>query len=343
MTAVEQKRDIAARLCQFAQGRLSDNAFGLFGSLGYHSDARLNLESDAPHTFLEALDPDGKLDPERALVSEWRAAGFLFQLTQDDLITQISMFKLRQYDRMQYLSYVFLAIELQAERYARGKLAQITREVNKLFPMPAMVLFKHGGALTLAVINRRPNKLQQSKDVLEKVTLIKDIAFAHPHRAHIEILHDLSLEQLKAKHPLSSFNDLHDAWQKTLDSSELNKRFYQEVANWYFWAMQNVTFPQDIDPDPKVRNAISVIRLITRLIFVWFLREKGLVPDDLFEPRELKKLLKYDDPQDSTYYKAVLQNLFFATLNQEMNCPAHPDSRKFRARASKERGRERRN
>jgi len=44
-------------------------------------------------------------------------------------------------------------------------------------------------------------------------------------------------------------------------------------------------------------------------------------------------MLKYDDPKKSTYYKAIMQNLFFATLNQEMNTPDKPDNRKFRSKA----------
>ena len=39
----------------------------------------------------------------------------------------------------------------------------------------------------------------ESKDVLEKVTLIKDINILIPHRAHIEILFDLSFDELKDK------------------------------------------------------------------------------------------------------------------------------------------------
>ena len=79
------------------------------------------------------------------------------------------------------------------------------------------------------------------------------------------------------------------------------------------------------------RNANNVIRLITRIIFIWFLKEKHLVPDELFEEEKLKLILKYEDPNGSTYYKAILQNLFFATLNQEMNKPGKPPVRKFRA------------
>jgi len=49
--------------------------------------------------------------------------------------------------------------------------------------------------------------------------------------------------------------------------------------------MDNVEFPDDAGKDKEVRNATSVIRLITRLIFVWFLKEKGLVPDELFDEK----------------------------------------------------------
>ena len=77
-------------------------------------------------------------------------------------------------------------------------------------------------------------------------------------------------------------------------------------------------------------NATCIIRLITRLIFVWFLKEKDLVPNVLFDADEIAELLTNVDADESTYYKAVLQNLFFATLNQEMNTPEKPDIRKFR-------------
>ncbi len=54
-------------------------------------------------------------------------------------------------------------------------------------------------------------------------------------------------------------------------------------------------------------------------MFVWFIKEKGLVPDALFEKEALEKELlnTFDaDSKETHYYKAILQNLFFATLNQ---------------------------
>ena len=77
-------------------------------------------------------------------------------------------------------------------------------------------------------------------------------------------------------------------------------------------------FPQGGGAD---RDAIGVIRLLTRLIFVWFIKERGLVPEVLFDREALKAMLKVgpgDTADESHYYHAILQNLFFATLNVDM-------------------------
>jgi len=101
----------------------------------------------------------------------------------------------------------------------------------------------------------------------------------------------------------------------------ITKEFYNELQNWYYYAMDQVKFPDDYkysdDPekDKEIRNAQSLIRLITRLIFIWFLKQKGLVPSNLFNEKELKKIIK-DFGKGNNYYNAILQNLFFATLNK---------------------------
>ncbi len=95
----------------------------------------------------------------------------------------------------------------------------------------------------------------------------------------------------------------------------LSKDFYNKLYGWFLWALSeevNVTFP-----DNKNIN-VKLIRMITRLLFVWFIKQKGLVPDSIFEPRQLKSILAdFDETStvDGNYYNAILQNLFFATLN----------------------------
>ncbi|MCX8029918.1 MAG: BREX-1 system adenine-specific DNA-methyltransferase PglX, partial [Brevinematales bacterium] len=58
----------------------------------------------------------------------------------------------------------------------------------------------------------------------------------------------------------------------------------------------------------------NLIRLLTRLIFVWFLKEKGLIPEEIFDPAFLEGVVK-DFGKDCNYYNVILQNLFFTTLN----------------------------
>ena len=69
--------------------------------------------------------------------------------------------------------------------------------------------------------------------MLEKVTLIKDIRAAGPHRAHIDILADLALPRLMETRTVSSFDALHAAWERTLDIEELNRRFYLDLFEWF--------------------------------------------------------------------------------------------------------------
>src|SRR3990172_924933 len=343
------KHAVKNALGDFAKKSFYDASISLLESLGYRSEKRLELKPNTPKTFLAQFADGRKLNPDHALLDHWQTVDFLFQLTEDE-IKSLGQGKFvfegkGKYNNTVIESYLFFAIALKNSEYTRTQLSGITREINKLFRMPAMLLFRHGDTLTLSIIPRRLHKRDESKDVLEKVTLIKDIRIAEPHRAHIEILFDLSLPELHEQHHFTNWSELQAAWQKTLDSSELNKRFFQEIANWYFWASDHVKFPKPKDiKDADAYKAQSLIRLITRLIFCWFVKEKGLLPDDLFNPVKLQALLKEGDKlptaKHTVYYKAILQNLFFATLNREMNTPDEPDNRKFRGRTKQKNGRD---
>ncbi len=108
----------------------------------------------------------------------------------------------------------------------------------------------------------------------------------------------------------------------------LSKQFYSELFDWYQWAISEktgVTFPNDVANLLDNRKHIEehLIRLITRFMFVWFIKQKRLVPDELFDAKKLKTdILKDFDPDSAksgNYYNAILQNLFFATLNNEID------------------------
>lgn len=313
-----QKTEIGQRIQAFGQESLRDSALALLHCLGYQSDR--TVQTSNLHDFRQQFDPQDKLSHPNALLGQWEKAELLFQLTDEELSRSVALFKDDAVRTSLLQSYVFVAIELKPGDYARGKLAGIARQINRLFPMPVMVLFKVAGQLSIAVINRRVNKRDEQKDVLGKVTLIQNIQIAKPHPGHLDILASFSLAELTAnKRSIQNFDQLHAAWEEVFNVELLNKRFYEELSNWYFWARQQVSFPADLEPDEATRNATSVIRLLTRLIFCWFLKEKGLIPERLFDADELPQLLTNLDDQSSSYYHAILQNLFFATLNQPMN------------------------
>ncbi|MBN3034545.1 MAG: hypothetical protein JW861_03100, partial [Bacteroidales bacterium] len=330
---IELKNGIKAAIQAIDKGNLTQNALNLFRVLGYNTERQAPLDEPTFEYFKDSFIREKRFDEEKALTADWKYVDLLFQLSEAEMKQQISLFDTRQVDRTIIETYLFFVIELRANEkgYTRTNLSQITREVNRLFPMPAMILFKHDNSLTFSVISRRLHKRDESRDVLEKVTLIRDVNIEEPHRAHIEILFDLSFGELMKKFQFSNFVELHNSWQKTLDTRELNRRFFTEVANWYFWATSQVVFPDDDIKDKDVRNATNVIRLITRLMFVWFLKEKGLIAEDLFNRKKLKDMLHFYDRNESTYYKAILQNLFFATLNTEMG------TRRFRSSPDKSR------
>ena len=135
------------------------------------------------------------------------------------------------------------------------------------------------------------------------------------------------------KLPIQDFDTLHAAWEQIFNIELLNARFYKELSNWYFWALPQVDFPADLEPDSEKRRATGLIRLLTRLVFCWFLKEKdGLIPEKLFHPADISKILNGFDPgsdTSSTYYQAILQNLFFATLNQRMGKDAKGQPHRF--------------
>ncbi len=118
----------------------------------------------------------------------------------------------------------------------------------------------------------------------------------------------------------------------------LTKEFYELLSDWYHRAVKKVEFPgyreqnkseskKDYKEYLKSYKAQSVIRLITRLMFVWFLKQRIDTLDKLFVAQILTQL-NGSDVNNSTYYKAILQNLFFATFNTNMN-QDEPSSRRW--------------
>lgn len=229
----------------------------------------------------------------------------------------------------------------------RTQLAEISRAFNREFYYtPVVVVFKYGNHVAFANTERLKYKQEwREGEKAGKVTLLRDINIEKPHSGHERILAELEISTTGNK-KVDTFAKLYAHWQEVFSVSLLNKKFYQELSNWYFWATSQVTFPGEptaVDAEQKnaklndllqEHKATNVIRMLTRLLFVWFIKEKKLIPEALFELDTLQKdILNEISPyheesgifkernKESVYYKAILQNLFFATLN----CPIDSD------------------
>ena len=345
MNDTDIRQSVSAALKAFADAPLPEAASGLFASLGYGSPRRLLFSSIAECLATFKRDKAGTFLSEAGI--PYQAGGILVQqLTSEEIATgsggQLSLMNTSKLDPRQFESYLFFAVPLPEDEYTRTELADEARKLNALFPQPVLVLFRHGTHISLAITYRRANKRDQSRDVIErKVTLIKDIACLQPHPGHLAILEDFSLAALsKARQrDIRNFADLDDAWRESLSTQLLNNKFYDEISNWYFWARElwktgEIKLPADIKTEADA--SLFFIRLLTRLIFCWFLREKtnpetgeGLIPNELYDPRRLPELLKDISPEGCSYYTAILQNLFFASLNTEMDTPGEKPVRRF--------------
>ena len=326
MSTQSTTNDIRTALSAAAADDFPELATALLGTLGYRSERTLTGQTGKPADFIQqfpAQNPGTQW--ERSFLDNAQSVRILFQFTGSEIQaqTQRELFEAADFDTGNARSFLFAAVELNGSSYPRGQYAVFTRELNKHIRLPMVVLFRTAdNRITLAFVHRRPNKHDPNRDVLGSVSLIREIDPESPHRAHLDILSELSLPErlrwMDSHGKTHNFDGLLDAWLDALDTEELNRRFYRDLFAWFERAVKTAKFPAD--EAKTLPTEEHVIRLITRLMFVWFIKEKGLVAGDLFiENRAAQLLRDYDREGGDSYYRAVLQNLFFATLNTEID------------------------
>src|SRR3990172_6817597 len=93
------KAQIQSALNQFANGNLADNAIALFKELGYESNKRLTLDKG---TFEGLFAERPTANAQKALIGDWLSADYLFQLTEEEITHQKSLFSVNQYKPNEY-------------------------------------------------------------------------------------------------------------------------------------------------------------------------------------------------------------------------------------------------
>ena len=298
----------------FKGGNLFETTTALFKHLNI-STKTFEEQAFLPQDFLKDL-----YKPEKhKAINEI----YLVGIVTDEVFNGKSLAEVDNELSNDYQGLLIIAVDLKDKTANRTELSTLTRLFSRrLKAMPVAVLFRYGNHIALANAERTQYKqTYREGEKIGKVSILKDIDTLKPHRGHLDIL-----ETLKIPAKIKTFRDLYAHWQEVFNVSTLNKKFYNELFAWFQWTISEevgVTYPNDTqtDQDDRVQLEEQVIRLITRVLFVWFIKQKHLVPNNLFEEAELSKILKdfqANSLENGNYYNAILQNLFFATLNKKV-------------------------
>ena len=237
-----------------------------------------------------------------------------------------------------YEGLFILAVDIGDNHVTRTDLSQFTRDINRAFKAaPVIVVYKYDHdqtCISLASCERSAYRQQwREGEKPGKVSLLKDIVPEQPHAAHKRFLLQLTVPERGSNRP-SNFRDLHKFWQRVFDNRVLNEQFYKEVAAWYQHAIGRIRLPDcpaHFGDDSEAHVKDFTVRLICRLMFCWFLKERGLIPAELLELRDYRDrvhpLVQDANEADlglelfsesSSYYRAILQNLFFNALHKQI-------------------------
>ena len=312
---------------------------------------RFTPQSNAPIPFQDLYFGATSQNPPKLLaeiLAKVKDTYFIGSIDEESLEGKSSEVELSILDE-DYLAMMVFAVDMKnGESLTRSEIATLTRGFNRMANSVPVILFvKSGDRLSLATCERSKYKQEwRSGEKLGRVSILRDINLNDPHRGHQDIL-----KSLRGEKSLSSFDELYRHWLEVFSSELLTKKFYTELSEWYAWVINSgkVKFPNDIrtTEDDMKYNHEAVIRLITRLIFVWFLKQKKLIPEEFFDEKAIaenfiedfdphhEKTLLYD-AEDSKYYRLILQNLFFAMLNRPIvdEDSGKDENRRFRRKGS---------
>lgn len=127
----------------------------------------------------------------------------------------------------------------------------------------------------------------------------------------------------------NTIDDILDAFS----IEKVTKEFYEEVAKlFYCFVDDSVECKGHIEKHGKLvklptvederKKRIFAIKLLSRLIFSWFLKKKGLISDEVLSSKAVlnyKNVVPIELRAYNSYYHSVLEPLFFEVLNKKQS------------------------
>ena len=225
--------DIRYALAAMLQRDFTAATKDLLAILGYHSERTIPEQTGAVAKWVP--DSGENTKAERTFRKDVKSVRIVFQLTGEEIIfanQQMLEFDIASFEKGRQQSLNFFTVELKEANHAPGIYHEFTREINTRLSAPTVVFFLAGKYLTVAVIDRRSNKINDQRDVLDRVTsLIKNIRIDKPHLVHLKILAELALPNLLLWIAINdkshNFDNLLAAWLAILETGERGRQFYR--------------------------------------------------------------------------------------------------------------------
>jgi len=268
--------------------------------LGYYAPRGLDIPNNTIDGFYSLFGShlSANLDPQKAGVEHWDAIYFLCQLSDGDISqngTLVNSSFLR--------SCLFFVIELKSDLDAK-KIKSIVREINKVFLVPVFIIFRYKNFLSLAIARRRQNKLHEDQDVIGDVALLFHINVLFPKVTEIKLISDLSYSVLKTNYALATFDDVYNAWFEVLSVKQLTSSFYRDIRSWISNVVNTYSYSQDL-----------VTLFLLRFVFIYYCKEKKILPAIIFDKNFIKGLLQSDSKPDSpapdtSFFDVILEPVF---------------------------------
>ncbi len=213
-------------------------------------------------------------------------------------------------------NFCVFAIEYERElneRASKKKQFEIAKRLlkNGFYDAGFFVFFDQNGNFRFSLVYSIPKGTKKEYSFYKRYTYY--VEKGKPYRTVKKALTEMKTETLE---------DIISAFSVV----PLTEEFYQEIQNWYAWAIKESMNNRVWFPGGKIED--NLIRLLTRLIFVWFLKQMDLVPHEIFNESDLRRIIK-DFGSSNYYYNCMLQNLFFATLNRYPNDRAFAEDEGF--------------
>ena len=174
----------------------------------------------------------------------------------------------------------------------------------------ALVIFKNNES-----DNYRLSYLTISLDINEESKVVQKYSNARRYSFYLGTNAKIRTpeQQLVKKGRITNLEDLLSRFSVEV----VNKQFYFEIAKYFDELVsdkiQNLLLPSSSQNDINIRKSFAV-RLIGRIMFCWFLKQKrstsgNLIPDELLSSKAVKE----------NYYHNTLEPLFFGALNTSID------------------------